>query len=73
MLLRATLGIRIDGARMEIHIDRPLLPEGVESLRVCALPVGAARIDIEFHRVGDEVAAVPFGHTETGVTVLSHL
>jgi glycogen debranching enzyme len=73
MLLQATLGIRIDGARREIHIDRPLLPEGIASLRVCALPVGAARIDIEFHRLGDEVGAVPFGHTETGVTVLAHL
>lgn len=73
MLLQATLGIRIDGARKEVHIDRPLLPEGIESLRVCALPVGTARIDVEFHRLGDEVAAVPFGHTETGVTVLVHL
>ena len=70
MLLQATLGIRIDGARREVHVDRPLLPEGIESLRVRALPVGTARIDIEFHRLGDEVAAVPFGHTETGVTVL---
>jgi glycogen debranching enzyme len=73
MLLEATLGIRIDGARREVHIDRPLLPEGIESLRVCALPVGTARIDIELHRFGDEVGAVPFGHTESGVTVLAHL
>jgi glycogen debranching enzyme len=73
MLLQATLGIRIDGARKEIRVDRPLLPEGIESLRVRALPVGTARIDIEFHRLGDEVAAVPSGHTETGVTVLAHL
>jgi hypothetical protein len=73
MLLQATLGIRIDGVRREVHIDRPLLPEGIESLRVCALPVGAARIDIEFHRLGDEVGAVPFVHTETDVTVLVHL
>jgi hypothetical protein len=40
---------------------------------VHALPVGTARIDIEFHRLGDEVGAVPFGHTESGVTVLAHL
>lgn len=73
MLLQASLGIRIDGARREVHIDRPLLPQGIESLRVRALPVGTARIDIEFHRLGDEVAATPFGHVETGVTVLAHL
>ena len=73
MLLQATLGIRIDGARREVHIDRPLLPEGIESLRVRALPIGTGHIDIEFHRLGDEVGAVPSGHTESGVTVLAHL
>jgi glycogen debranching enzyme len=73
MLLQATLGLRIDGARKEVHIDRPLLPEGLESLRIRALPVGKARIDIEFQRLGDDVGAVPFGHIETGVTVLAHL
>jgi glycogen debranching enzyme len=73
MLLQATLGIRIDGARREVHIDRPLLPEGIESLRVSALPVGTSCIDIQFHRLGGEVGAVPFGHAENGVTVLAHL
>jgi glycogen debranching enzyme len=73
MLLQATLGIRIDGARREVHIDRPLLPEGIESLRLSALPICTSRIDIEFHRLGDEVGVVPFGHAEGGVTVLAHL
>ncbi len=73
MLLQALLGIRIDGAAREVHIQRPMLPEGLESLRICELPVGEAHIDIEFHRLGDEVGAVPFRHTDAGVNVLAHL
>jgi glycogen debranching enzyme len=73
MLLQAILGIRIDGAAKEVHIQRPLLPEGIDSLRVCELPVGDAHIDIEFHRLGAEVGAVPFRHLESGVKVLAHL
>jgi glycogen debranching enzyme len=73
MLLQAILGIRIDGAAKEVHIERPLLPEGIDSLRVCELPVGDAQIDIEFHRLGAQVGAVPFRHLEGGVKVLAHL
>jgi glycogen debranching enzyme len=73
MLLQATLGIRIDGAAKEVHIQRPVLPQGIESLHVCGLPVGDASIDIEFHRIGGEVGTVPSRHTEGGVNVLAHL
>ena len=73
MLLQSTLGIRIDGAMKEVHIQRPVLPEGIESLHVHGLSVGNAHIDIEFHRIGDKVGAVPTGHMEGGVTVLAHL
>jgi glycogen debranching enzyme len=73
MLLQAALGIRIDGGNKEVHIERPLLPEGIESLRLRQLPVGDARIDIEFHRRGEEVGAFPLGHAERGVKVMLHL
>jgi glycogen debranching enzyme len=73
MLLQAALGIRIDGGRKEVHIERPALPTGIESLKVCELPVGDARIDIEFHRLGAEVGAFPIGHVARGVNVLLHL
>jgi len=73
MLLQAALGIRVDGGNREVHIERPLLPEGIESLRVRELPVADARIDIEFHRLDAEVGAFPSGHTECGIKVLLHL
>jgi len=73
MLLQSILGIRVDGAAKEVHIQRPVMPEGIESLRIRDLPVGQTQIDIEFHRLGEKVGAVPAGHAEAGVNVLAHL
>ena len=73
MLLQATLGIRIDGRSKEVHIERPLLPIGIESLTLRDLPMGTVCIDLEFHRIGDEVVAVPTKHIEGGVGVFAHL
>jgi glycogen debranching enzyme len=73
MLLQACLGIQIDGRRKQVHIDHPVLPLGVESLSISALPVAETSIDLEFHRIGSEVVAVPTKHDAAGVEVLSHL
>ncbi|HYL71434.1 MAG TPA: amylo-alpha-1,6-glucosidase, partial [Candidatus Dormibacteraeota bacterium] len=73
MLLQAVLGIRIDGRHEEVHIQRPMLPIGIESLRVSELAVGEAHIDLEFYRVGTEVVVAPLRHAEHGVRVLAHL
>jgi hypothetical protein len=73
MLLQASLGIRIDGRRKEVHIERPLLPIGIESLSIRDLPVGDVSIDLQFHRIGEEVAAVPAKHLDGGVRVMAHL
>jgi glycogen debranching enzyme len=73
MLLQASLGVRIDGWRKEVHIERPLLPIGIESLSIRDLPVGDVCIDLEFHRIGEEVVAVPAKHVDGGVRVLAHL
>ena len=73
MLLQAILGVRIDGQRKEVHIERPLLPIGIESLVIRDLPVANRRIDLEFHRIGNEVVAVPDKHIAGDVRVLVHL
>jgi glycogen debranching enzyme len=73
MLLQAVLGISIDGRRQEVHIRRPMLPIGIETLSIRDLPVGQARIDIEFHRMGSEVVVAPLKHAKAGVRVLAHL
>jgi glycogen debranching enzyme len=73
MLLQASLGVRIDGRCKEVHIERPMLPIGVESLSIRDLPVGEVCIDLEFRRIGAEVVAVPTKHVDSGVRVLAHL
>jgi glycogen debranching enzyme len=73
LMLQAALGIRIDGWHREVHIEHPLLPVGVDTLAIRDLPVGDRTIDLEFHRIGAEVAAVPARHIEGGIRVLAHL
>lgn len=73
LLLQASLGIRIDGRSNEVHIERPMLPQDIESLTVRDLPVNGATIDLEFHRIDQEVVVVPTRHVESGVRVLAHL
>lgn len=75
MMLQACLGVAIDGARREVHIDRPQLPVGIDHLRIERLAVGDASLTIEFHRVdGRVVAVVPGDQPDIGRTeVLMHL
>jgi hypothetical protein len=49
------------------------LPIGVQSLAIRSLPVAGAAIDLDFHRIGDEVVVVPARHLDAGVRVLAHL
>ncbi len=61
MMLQACLGLRVDGARNRIRIDRPHLPIGIETLTVEALPVGPHRVTLDFRRIGDRVVVSPQG------------
>jgi glycogen debranching enzyme len=73
LLLQACLGIRVDGERKEVHVTRPTLPLDVESLTIHGLQVTDAIIDLDFHRIGEEVVVVPLRHADGGVRVLAHL
>jgi glycogen debranching enzyme len=73
MLLQASLGLRIDGERKEVHIEHPTLPLGIEHLTLQDLPIGDVSIDLEFHRIGNQVVVVPSKHLDCGVNVLAHL
>ena len=73
MLLQASLGIRVDGQCNAIHVEHPLLPLGIEHLSLRALPIKDAQVDLDFHRIGDQVVVVPARHIECGVRVLAHL
>ncbi|HWZ64249.1 MAG TPA: amylo-alpha-1,6-glucosidase [Steroidobacteraceae bacterium] len=55
MLLEACLGVSVDGARAEVHVSRPQLPIGIESLTVADLGVGRQTVQLRFQRFADEV------------------
>lgn len=71
MLLQASLGLRIDGWRGEIHVDRPALPPDIDRLVVEGLAVGGERIDLVFQRLEDRVVALPQGRSTVPVIVHS--
>ena len=72
MMLQACLGLRIDGWRGEIHVDRPRLPAGIDRLTVRHLAVGAHCVDLTFQRIGGRVAAYPEGREDGVVPVITH-
>jgi glycogen debranching enzyme len=72
MLLQACLGIRIDGARREIHLEQPLLPIGIESLVLRELKVGSAAVDVHLQRFGDDIVVAPSHRPQSEVQVLTH-
>lgn len=73
MMLQACLGLRIDGWRGEIHIDRPRLPIGIDRLAIHGLAVGDKRLDLIFQRIGDRVVAFPEARLEGAPPVLVHV
>jgi glycogen debranching enzyme len=73
MILQACLGIRVDGLRGEIHVDRPALPMGIDRLELRHLQVGDASVDIVFQRVGERVVAFPKGNKPSAVPLYMHV
>ena len=57
MLMQACLGLEIDGWNGEIHVTRPRLPIGIDTLTLRQLGVGEKKVDLTFQRVGDRVVA----------------
>jgi glycogen debranching enzyme len=55
MMMQACLGIRIDGWKGEIDVERPRLPIGIDNLVVRHLAVGTENVDLLFERIGDRV------------------
>ncbi|HEY4113091.1 MAG TPA: amylo-alpha-1,6-glucosidase [Rhizomicrobium sp.] len=54
-LLEACLGMRIDGARNEVRLERPLLPPFIDDIRISNLQVGDGCIDLLLQRHGRDV------------------
>jgi glycogen debranching enzyme len=73
MMLQACLGLSVDGARGEIVIDRPYLPEGVDRLSIRRILVGAEPVDLTFERSGGRVVAFADGSGGHAVEIKARL
>lgn len=73
MLLQATLGLELDGPRKELHISSPVLPEGIASITLRNLRVCDTTVDLEFHRIGQEVVPALVSPAAADVRILAHL
>jgi glycogen debranching enzyme len=71
MLLQASLGLRVDGRRGEVHVDHPSLPVGIESLGILDLKVGDGSVALVLKRVDEGVVVVPDGASE-GIALHVH-
>jgi hypothetical protein len=73
MLLQACLGLEIDGRRKEVRIEQPLLPIGIEAMRLSGIAVGDACVDLSFQRVQQQVIVAHAQDQLSGVQVYVHL
>ena len=55
MLLEACLGISIDAQRRIVTLTHPLLPQGIDVVRIHGLDVGDAAVDLTLHRYSGSV------------------
>jgi len=58
MMLAACLGLSIHGLRREVRIHRPLLPRGVNELRIRDLRLDHASIDLLFHKEKHDIGVL---------------
>ena len=71
MLLQASLGLRVDGRRGEVHVDHPSLPVGIESLSILDLKVGDGSVALALKRIDAGVLVMPDGASE-GIALHVH-
>ena len=72
MMLQACLGVRIDGWKGQVHIERARLPIGVDRLMLRDLAVGRHRLNLEFERLGDHVVVTPAQGEDEPISVVVH-
>jgi glycogen debranching enzyme len=69
MMMQACLGMRVDGWKGEVTVDRPRLPIGIDNLVIRNIAVGEARVNVIFERIGDRVVSY-LDHRHEGLAPL---
>ena len=58
MMLRAALGLDVDGVRGQVTLTNPMLPAFLDVVHIDGLQVGRSRVDLRVHRYADGAAGV---------------
>jgi glycogen debranching enzyme len=72
MMLQACLGLRVDGVKREIHVDRPVLPIGIDHLELRHVSIGDVSTDIVFQRMGERIVAFPRSKSPGAIPLFIH-
>ncbi|HUM09816.1 MAG TPA: glycogen debranching N-terminal domain-containing protein [Myxococcaceae bacterium] len=72
MLLRATLGLDVDGVNGRVTFSTPVLPSFLEVLHIDGLAVGTSRVDLRVHRYADGAAGVDVARRSGPVKLSIH-
>jgi glycogen debranching enzyme len=72
MMLQACLGLRVDGVKREIHVDRPQLPIGIDHLELRHIRIGEVSTDIVFERMGERIVAFPHSKSPGAIPLFIH-
>ncbi|MDQ2804259.1 MAG: amylo-alpha-1,6-glucosidase, partial [Pseudomonadota bacterium] len=70
-MLSEMLGLEADGFARQLHVRRPVLPEGIEAVGLRDLRVGEARVSLRFRRGQDGAVRGEVTEREGEVEVVS--
>ena len=72
MMLRAVLGLDVDGVRRQVTFTNPMLPDFLDVLHIEGLQVGSSRVDLRVHRYADGAAGVDVARRSGPVNLSIH-
>jgi len=59
LMLQSALGVNIDAVRGVVEIDDPMLPAGIDRLKLTNLQVGDGVVDLAFQQTGNHTVVIP--------------
>jgi len=72
MMLRAALGLDVDGVNGRVTFTNPVLPAFLEVLHIDGLAVGTSQVDLRIHRYADGAAGVDVARRSGPVKLSIH-
>ena len=69
MLVNALLGLQPDAEHQHLTLDRPALPDWLQSMEIAGLRLGDRRVHLRFTRTGEDTKVIVEDDNEVEVHV----